>query len=405
MTNNNKQLYLDFEAYERLAEPHKRERASLWRTAIGLQDVDGLKVSDYLKEAAVKHIEGDITIDDVRQQLKSYYVNRTTHDNDDAEKEEADRVAANIAKLLSEQSFSFTALEFLNIHRHLFDGVFKHAGEIRPYDISKKEWVLQGDTVVYGRAADIMMALRYDIQQEKDFCYKGLTTDEIINHIVDFVTLLWQNHPFREGNTRTTAVFVIKYLRSIGFRANNDLFAENSWYFRNALVRANYRNPSKGVEPNKSFLVKFFRNLMLGEQHELKNRYMLIGYNDTDNTHTSTHTSTRTSTNNLKASLTENVKRLILAIGTDEKSVKEMMEAVGLKNRPNFLEYSLTPAISDGFVTMKYPSSPRHPRQKYLLTVKGLAVYDKMSSLALRQFSPAFSKGVLLASKCSPFAV
>lgn len=377
MTNNNKQLYLDFEAYERLAEPHKRERASLWRTAIGLQDVDGLKVSDYLKEAAVKHIEGDITIDDVRQQLKSYYVNKTTHDNDDAEKEEADRVAANIAKLLSEQSFSFTALEFLNIHRHLFDGVFKHAGEIRPYDISKKEWVLQGDTVVYGRAADIMMALRYDIQQEKDFCYKGLTTDEIINHIVDFVTLLWQNHPFREGNTRTTAVFVIKYLRSIGFRANNDLFAENSWYFRNALVRANYRNPSKGVEPNKSFLVKFFRNLMLGEQHELKNRYMLIGYNDTDNTHTSTHTSTRTSTNNLKASLTENVKRLILAIGTDEKSVKEMMEAVGLKNRPNFLEYSLTPAISDGFVTMKYPSSPRHPRQKYLLTVKGLAVYDE----------------------------
>lgn len=384
MTNNNKQLYIDFEAYERLAEPHKRERASLWRTAIGLQDVDGLKVSDYLKEAAVKHIEGDITIDDVRQQLKSYYVNKTTHDNDDAEKEEADRVAANIAKLLSEQSFSFTALEFLNIHRHLFDGVFKHAGEIRPYDISKKEWVLQGDTVVYGRAADIMMALRYDIQQEKDFCYKGLTTDEIINHIVDFVTLLWQNHPFREGNTRTTAVFIIKYLRSIGFRANNDLFAENSWYFRNALVRANYRNPSKGVEPNKSFLVKFFRNLMLGEQHELKNRYMLIGYNDTDNTHTSTHTSTRTSTststNNLKAGLTENVKRLILAIGTDEKSVKEMMEAVGLKNRPNFLEYSLTPAISDGFVTMKYPSSPRHPRQKYLLTVKGLAVYDKMSS-------------------------
>lgn len=384
MTNNNKQLYIDFEAYERLAEPHKRERASLWRTAIGLQDVDGLKVSDYLKEAAVKHIEGDITIDDVRQQLKSYYVNKTTHDNDDAEKEEADRVAANIAKLLSEQSFSFTALEFLNIHRHLFDGVFKHAGEIRPYDISKKEWVLQGDTVVYGRAADIMMALRYDIQQEKDFCYKGLTTDEIINHIVDFVTLLWQNHPFREGNTRTTAVFIIKYLRSIGFRANNDLFAENSWYFRNALVRANYRNPSKGVEPNKSFLVKFFRNLMLGEQHELKNRYMLIGYNDTDNTHTSTHTSTRTSTststNNLKAGLTENVKRLILAIGTDEKSVKEMMEAVGLKNRPNFLEYSLTPAISDGFVTMKYPSSPRHPRQKYLLTVNGLAVYDKMSS-------------------------
>ena len=372
-----KQLYIDFEAYERVAEPHKRERASTWRTAIGLQDVDGLKVSDYLKETAVKHIEGDITIDDVREQLKSYYINKSTHDDDDAEKEEADRVAANIAKLLSEKSFSFTALEFLNIHRHLFEGVFKHAGEVRPYDISKKEWVLQGDSVVYGRAADIMMALRYDIQQENDFSYKGLTTDEIISHIVDFVTLLWQNHPFREGNTRTTAVFVIKYLRSIGFKVDNDLFADNSWYFRNALVRANYRNPSKGIEPNKSFLVKFFRNLMLGENHELKNRYMLIGYDNSGETHTSPHTSPHTSLDDLISTLSENVKRLIKAIGTEEKSVKEMMEDVGLKNRPNFLEYSLTPAIKGGLVKFKYPNSPRHPRQKYLLTVKGLAVYDE----------------------------
>ena len=378
MTDKNKQLYIDFEAYERVAEPHKRERASAWRTAIGLQDVDGLKVSDYLKETAVRHIEGDITIDDVREQLKSYYVNKTNHDKDDAEKEEADRVAANIAKLLSEKSFSFTALEFLNIHRHLFEGVFKHAGEVRPYDISKKEWVLQGDSVVYGRAADIMMALRYDIQQEKDFSYKGLSTDEIISHIVDFVTLLWQNHPFREGNTRTTAVFVIKYLRSIGFNVDNDLFADNSWYFRNALVRANYRNPSKGIEPNKSFLIRFFRNLMLGEHHELKNRYMLIGYNDTDEPHTSTHTSTHTSSDETVSTLSENIKRLLVAIGTDEKSVKEMMEAVCLKNRPNFLEYSLTPAITEGLVKMKYPNSPRHPRQKYLLTVKGLATYNEL---------------------------
>lgn len=384
MTDKSKQQYIDFEAYERVAEPHKRERASAWRTAIGLQDVDGLKVSDYLKETAVRHIEGDITIDDVREQLKSYYVNKTTHDEDDAEKEEADRVAANIAKLLSEKSFSFTALEFLNIHRHLFEGVFKHAGEVRPYDISKKEWVLQGDSVVYGRAADIMMALRYDIQQEKDFSYKGLSTDEIISHIVDFVTLLWQNHPFREGNTRTTAVFVIKYLRSIGFKVDNDLFADNSWYFRNALVRANYRNPSKGIEPDKTFLVKFFRNLMLGEQNVLKNRYMLIGYSDINNgsidPHTSTHTSTHTSSSGQLGVLSENIKRLILAIGSGEKSVKEMMEIVGLKNRPNFFEHSLTPAIQEGIVKMKYPNSPRHPRQKYLLTVKGFAMYDECKS-------------------------
>jgi len=379
--SNNKQLYIDFEAYERMAEPHKQEKASAWRTAIGLQDVDGLKVSDYLRETAVRHIEGDITIDDVRERLKFYYINKTTHDKDDEEKEEADRVAANIAKLLSEKSFSFTALEFLNIHRHLFEGVFKHAGEVRTYDISKKELVLQDDSVVYGRAADIMMALRYDIQQEKEFNYKGLTTDEIIEHIVDFVTLLWQNHPFREGNTRTTAVFVIKYLRSIGFKVNNDLFANNSWYFRNALVRANYRNPLKGIEQNKSFLIKFFRNLILEEENELKNRYMLIGYQDDCDTHTSTHASTHTSTNNSVSSLSENVKRLVIVIGTEEKGIKEMMDAVGLRNRPNFIEYSLTPAINGGLVTMKYPDSPRHPRQKYLLTVKGLAVYNEFKEM------------------------
>ena len=177
---------------------------------------------------------------------------------------------------LNEQSFSFTAGEFLNIHRHIFEGVFKHAGEVRPYDISKKEWVLRGDTVLYGRAQDILRALEYDIEQEREFEYKGLSTDEMIDHISHFVSLLWQNHPFREGNTRATAVFIIKYLRSCGFNVNNDLFADNSWYFRNALVRANYRNMAKGIDPDMSFLNKFFRNLLLGEHHELKNRYMLI---------------------------------------------------------------------------------------------------------------------------------
>lgn len=203
--------------------------------------------------------------------------------------------------------------------------------------------------------------------------YRGLTTDGVINHIVDFVTLLWQNHPFREGNTRTTAVFVIKYLRSIGFEVNNDLFAENSWYFRNALVRANYRNPLKNIEPDRSFLIKFFRNLLLGEQNDLKNRYMLIGYAESIGIHTSTRTSSRDSL----VILSENVKRLVLFVGNEGRSVKEMMEAAGLKNRSNFLKYSLMPAITEGLIRMKYPDLPRHPRQRYLLTVKGLAVYKE----------------------------
>lgn len=380
MDNNR---YIDFENYERVAEPHKREKASVWRTAIGLQDVDGLKVSDYLKQTAIKHIEGDISIDEVREQLRTYYISKTTHDEDDAAKEEADRVAANIAKLLGEKSFSLTALEMLNIHRHLFEGVFRHAGEVRPYDISKKEWILQGDTVIYGRAADIYEALKYDIQQERDFNYSGLSYDQMIAHIVDFISLLWQNHPFREGNTRTTAVFIIKYLRSCGFKVNNDLFANNSWYFRNALVRANYRNPSRNIEPDKSFLTLFFRNLILGEQNELKNRYMLIGY--VGDTPTSAPTSTPTSTEQVQVggnqfiTEKENIKRLILIVGEQKMSVKEMMEATGLKDRKNFLEYTLTPAINEGWVRMLYPDSPRHPRQKYLLTIKGKGLYSGLS--------------------------
>ena len=212
---NEDHKYIDFEIYERVAEPHKRERASAWRTAIGLQDVDGLRLSEYLKETAVRHIEGDITIDEVREQLRSYYVNKTTHDADDAEKEEADRVAANITKLLNEQSFSLTPLELLNIHRYLFES----------------------------------------------------------------------------------------------------------------------------------------------------------------DTHTTTHATTHTSSNDIQPS-SDNVRRLVLAIGKEEMSVKSMMETVGLKNRPNFLDYSLTPAISEGFVCMKYPDNPHHPRQRYLLTVKGLMLLD-----------------------------
>lgn len=380
---NYKEGYLDFEAYERAKEPHTRQKASAWRTAIGLQDVDGLKVSDYLRETAAKHIEGDITIDEARDMIRDYYVSKTAHDQQDEDTEEADKVSANITKLLNEQSFSFTAGEFLNIHRHIFDGVFKHAGEIRPYDISKKEWVLRGDTILYGRAEDIRMALEYDIDQERQFIYKGLSTDDMIEHICHFVSLLWQNHPFREGNTRTTAVFVIKYLRSCGFHVDNDLFAENSWYFRNALVRANYRNMAKGIDPDSSFLNKFFRNLLLGEHNELKNRYMLINppeewKRDNNKVESSDRPSTDQVPTKLTDHLSESERTLIKAIDMNLLSIKELMSKIGLKQRRNFMVNYIEPSIKDGLVTLLYPESPRHPRQKYKLTVKGLAVLNEI---------------------------
>lgn len=372
---DNTQRYIDFEAYERASEPHKREKASAWRTAIGLQDVDGLRVSDYLKETAVKHIEGDITIDDVRDQLQTYYLSKTTRDQSDQDTEEADKVAVNITKLLNERSFSLKVTEYLSIHRHIFEGVFEHAGEIRNYDISKKEWVLQGDTILYGRADDIMEALKFDVSEERQFKYRGLSVSQMIEHIVDFTAMIWQNHPFREGNTRTIAVFMIKYLRSMGFNVKNNLFADNSWYFRNALVRANYRNPSKGIDVDKSFLEKFFRNLILNENNELKNRYMLIDPSSTPSSYPSTHQVTETN-----SFIPEDayVARLIHVIGTKQLSLKAMMDLLGLKDRVSFKKTSLSPSITQGFVTMLYPDKPNSPRQKYLLTTKGLKAYHTL---------------------------
>lgn len=267
---------IDFESYIRGSEPNKREKASAWKTAIGLQAVDGLRTSDYLKDTAIKHIEGDISIDEVKKLINGYYQSKTVRTLKDEETEEADKVSANIARILNEQSFAFSVTGFTSIHRRLFEGIFKFAGKIRNYDITKKEWVLRGDTVLYVNSEDLHKALEYDLEQEKNFSFKGLSMDDIVVHIAKFISGIWQIHPFGEGNTRTTAVFAIKYLRSIGFDVNNDLFADNSWYFRNALVRANYRNVRKDVEPDMSFLVAFFRNLMMGENNELKNRTMII---------------------------------------------------------------------------------------------------------------------------------
>lgn len=374
---------IDFDEYIRQSEPQKREKGYAWQTAIGLQAVDGLKPSDYLIETARKHIEGDITIDEVQQLIKSYYDSKDIRTEKDNETEEADKVSANITKLLNERSFAFTLVGLTAIHRRIFDGVFKFAGQIRDYNITKKEWVLRGDSVLYVSAPDIRRAIEYDIEQEKAFDYTGLNVQQIVSHITRFVSGLWQIHPFGEGNTRTTAVFTIQYLRSMGFNVENDLFANHSWYFRNALVRANYQNLQKGINKEPVFLERFFRNLLMGENNELKNRYMVVNIpeNAVSFTPTSTPVSTPTSQDNSLQTDNENIIRLIKAIARNTLSVREMMNAVGLKDRENFMEYSLHPAIKEGFVTMLYPDKPRHPRQKYLLTVKGRAVYNSNNTL------------------------
>ena len=266
----------EFDQYIRQGEPSQQERAAYWRTAIGLQAVDGLQTSDYLKATAIKHIEGEIDIDQARQLIKTYYQSKTTRETIDDDQQEADKVSANITKILSSVSLDFSAKGFVALHRRIFDGVLKHAGEIRHYDITKKEWVLDSDTVNYLNWEDLYCALEFDIEQERQFSYKNLSLEQQVLHISHFVSGLWQIHPFGEGNTRTTAVFTILYLRHIGFKVENDLFANNSWYFRNALVRANYKNAVKGIDYSPVYLERFFRNLLMGEQWDLRNRYLHI---------------------------------------------------------------------------------------------------------------------------------
>lgn len=387
--SNDKNGYLNFDEYIRQGEPAQRERAEAWNVAIGLQAVDGLKTSEYLQEMARRNIEGEITIDEARELVKQYYITKTTHDDDDADKEEADRVSSNISKLLQTDAFTYSVAGLAAIHRAIFEGVFKHAGHFREYDISKKEWVLRGDSVLYGRWQDLRMALEYDLDRERQFSYTDMDKDSMVEHIARFVSGIWQIHPFREGNTRTTALFTIKYLRMLGFSVNNDLFANHSWYFRNALVRANYRNVAKGIEYEPLFLIRFFRNLLLGEKNILKNRYMMINppeeWRMQESKQISAQAQDKLRTSSGQVSLqvqdkfhTDNydIINLVKTIGNNQLSVKEMMEELALKGRDNFIHLYLNPAIAEGFVCMRYPDKPRHPRQKYLLTVKGLALFN-----------------------------
>ena len=275
---SDKNWQFELEEYIKQGEPGKVEKSEAWQTAIGLQAVDGLKTSEYLLDTAKEHIEGNITIDEAQKRIQSYYEQRDVRTEVEDNTKEADIVSARIAKLLGEKSFQFSPAEWLTIHRRLFEGVFDHAGQIRQYNITKKEWVLSGDTVIYADFTSIRDTLDYDFATEKQFSYEGLSVEASVRHLAKFASDIWQIHPFCEGNTRTTAVFMIKYMKTFGFKVNNDAFEKNSWYFRNALVRANYNNLQKGVHSTTKFLEMFFGNLLLDTDYDLKNRIMHVDY-------------------------------------------------------------------------------------------------------------------------------
>lgn len=373
MNKDNINEFASFDEYLRQGEPSQKESAENWKTAIGLQAVDGLQPSAYLIDVAKRNIEGEISLDETRKLIDSYYQSKTVRTPKDEDEEEADKVSANIAKILASKTFAFNTNGYVSLHRRIFEGVFKHAGEIRQYDISKKEWVLEGNSVNYLNWEDLRRALDWDIEQEKNFSYKGLTDDEKIEHITKFISGIWQIHAFREGNTRTTAIFTIQYLRSLGYEVNNEMFAKHSWYFRNALVRANYRNIQKGIDYSPIYLVRFFRNLLLKDSWVLKNRYLHIRPTDEwkEQPRIGTPQVPRklsSSTPQVPHKFSQHVETLILSFNDEYMTSAEIMGSIGLKDRKSFSELYLNAALSEKAIERKYPNTPRHPRQQYRMT-------------------------------------
>ncbi|MCM1271553.1 MAG: Fic family protein [Ruminococcus flavefaciens] len=335
----------DLDEYIRQGEADRAEKSAAWQTAIGLQDVDGLQTSDYLLETAKEHIEGKIDIATAQKRIRSYYEQRNERLTTEQDTMEADIVASRIAELLAEKTFQFSPAELQSIHRRLFAGVFKSAGQYRTYNITKKEWVLNSNTVFYAAYDSIRDTLDYDFNQEKEFSYERLDAAQAIKHIAKFISDIWQIHPFCEGNTRTTAVFMIKYLQTFGFSVSNQVFADNSWYFRNALVRANYNDLQNNIHATTVFLEQFIENLLTDANHDLKNRYMHVDYTKNSQSANSEISKCKNCTLEELAILKEiannpsiTQKSLAEAIGKSERTVKSRtveLQEKGLIRRKN----------------------------------------------------------------------
>lgn len=273
--------YKELEQYLASGEPRVEERARNWSIAIGLQDVDGLKPSEFLVEQAKANIEGKISSEEVGRRLEEYYSQKSIREKAETDGTlEADKVADRINLLLAERAFTFSPAELTRIHRFLFNGVLPKAGCFRDYNISKNQWILDGESIEYGSAGSLSELLTFDFSEEKKYNYSKHTAVEAINHIVRFISGIWQIHAFGEGNTRTTAVFLIKYLRSFGFDVNNESFANHSWFFRNALVRSQYENIPKGIHRTFEPLERFMNFAVFGIPADLRNRTLHIRWEE-----------------------------------------------------------------------------------------------------------------------------
>ena len=247
-----------------------------WDMAIGLQEVDNLKPSKYFESLVSDNVEGNLTIEQVEKDLKEYYIEKEKQNDINHNEMECDLVSTRIVELLQIDNFELSVDYLKYVHKYLFQDVYEFAGEFRKIDFSKHEKILNNDSVAYGDCKTLNESLEYDISLEKEKNYKEMSIVEVINNITNFSSNIWQVHPFREGNTRTTALFIEKYLISLGYEVDNTLFKDKSVYFRNALVRSNYFNNYLNIKENSSFLVKFYENLLLGKNNNLHSQDLIV---------------------------------------------------------------------------------------------------------------------------------
>ena len=247
-----------------------------WDMAIGLQEVDNLKPSKYLEKLLQENVIGEKTIYEVEKELKDYYVKKEKNNDVNHNELECDLVSTRIVELLQEDNFELSINYLKYVHKYLFQDVYEFAGEFRKVDFSKHERILNNDSVAYGDHRLLEKSLDYDITIEKNKNYKEMNIVDVINNITDFSSRIWQIHPFREGNTRTTALFIEKYLISLGYNVDNTLFKDKSVYFRNALVRSNYFNNYLNIKEDNSFLIKFYENLLLGKNNNLHSKDLIV---------------------------------------------------------------------------------------------------------------------------------
>ncbi len=262
--------------YNEIDNPKGYVKQLEWDMAIGLQEVDNLKPSKYLEQIKEKNVLGELTINEVEQSLREYYIEKGKQNSINHNELECDFVSMRIVELLEKDDFELSIDYLKYIHKYLFQDVYEFAGEFRDINFSKHEIILNNDSVAYGDYKTLRESLEYDISLEKEKNYKDMSIVDVIKNITDFSSSIWQVHPFREGNTRTTALFIEKYLISLGYNVDNSLFKDKSVYFRNALVRSNYFNNDLNIKEDKSCLIKFYENLLLGKNNNLHSEDLIV---------------------------------------------------------------------------------------------------------------------------------